>query len=188
MDHLSQVAKAARECGMSYGRYVALQYERRGYRPEQRPQEEPDGAERKRPEQRKCVICGNPLPFGALKHKATCSSQCSLEMNRKNSRECYQKFIKFKPEAPVKCAHCGEEFWQNRKAQRFCCKKCQDDYQYAKTRTIKGGNSMKDRNYGMGTCAVCGAEYLKRSSRQKTCSRTCSDRLYNEKRRKGKKC
>lgn len=186
MGHLSKIAKEAKQCGMSYGNYVAMQYERRGYKPEPKPEED-DGAWVDS-QYRKCVICGNFLPFGALKHQTTCSSQCSAERNRRNSREHYRKNIKVKPKVTVKCEQCGAEFLQNRQNQRFCCKKCQEDYKYERVGKIKGRNSMKDRNYGTGICAACGAEFLKRSAVQKTCSHSCYNRMRSQKKRKDKKC
>ncbi len=186
MDHLSQVAKAARECGVSYGKYVAMQYEQRGYKPERKQEDyEPAMFDS---DNRRCVICGGFLPFGAVRHQTTCSAECSAERNRRHSRERYRANVKFNPEALMKCEHCGKEFYRRQRNQRFCCRQCNEDYRYEQVGKLKGRNGMKDRNYGTATCAACGVEYLKRSPAQKTCSRSCYNRMRREQKRKDKKC
>lgn len=137
MDHLSKVAKEAKECGMSYGMYVAMKYEQNGYRPEEKPSEEDELPKQVAHEFRKCVICGGWLPYGANRRFKTCSRSCSYELNKRSVREFYQNNRKFKPDGPVKCAYCGKEFLQNRRAQRFCCAECREAH--------KSENRRKDK-------------------------------------------
>jgi hypothetical protein len=105
---LTQVVLAAQAAGMSYGKYVAIHFERNGFRPAF-PAEE---AEEEPEEVPKCVICGALMPHARACVK-TCGSACRKELNRRRSLERYRKNAKSAPKEQRKCAYCGAEFIQN---------------------------------------------------------------------------
>lgn len=188
MDHLSQVVKAAREAGMSYGRYVALMHEQ-GKRPLPKARKAP-AAETPEQEKRICVICGGVIPR-ERKNAKTCGSACSYELNKRRNRELYQNTTKFKPKGNYKCDWCGGEFTPNRRFQRFCGEKCQE----AHKRAVRRGErvptgitpGMANRSYGTGECVICGEDFTKKSARQITCCKGCRKEYY-ARQRKEKKC
>lgn len=75
MDKLSADSMAAREAGMSYGKYMAL-----NHKPvERKPEPVEDGG-------RVCKICGAKF-FTARPNQLCCSSKCSTVNNRVRARE-----------------------------------------------------------------------------------------------------
>lgn len=188
MDHLSMVAKAAKAAGMSYGKYVALQYEL-GRNPVPPALKRLIAEETEEPEERRCEICGALLRPGIRGTVNTCGPVCSYELNKRRNREYYQKTMKFKPGAPVKCDYCEAEFLQNRRGQRFCSPKCNEAHKAAVRRGIASpkakSNRMENRSYGTGECVICGEMFTKRSARQMTCSKECR-RAHSSKVRKDK--
>lgn len=183
------VARAAREAGMSYGKYVALMHER-GERPPSVPETE-DGPEcEPAQEERRCEVCGELLPPGARSGIKACGPVCRTELNRRRARERYQS-ANPKPTEACKCAWCGGEFVPNRRYQRFCGARCQE----AHNRAVKRGEiiavglspGMANRSYGTGECVICGEDFTKKSARQITCCAGCR-KEYHARQRKEKKC
>lgn len=185
------VAKAAREAGMSYGKYVALMHERGG-RPPAKARGIASTEEAQEPEKRQCIICGKVIPHGRRRGAMTCGGVCGYELNRRRNREWYQKNVKFKPEGTYKCGWCGSEFTPNRRYQRFCGVRCQEAHKRAVKRgepdpSAGLGQAMANRSYGTGECVICGEDFTKKSARQITCSKGCRKEYY-ARQRKEKKC
>lgn len=119
MTHLDATIRAANRAKKSYGMFVAERYERNGYRPECG-----DSATGKE-EYRKCVICGNYIPYGKNGNSKTCGEVCSLELNRRRNAQLYRA-RKGISEAIVKqCATCGKEFTTTKNNQVYCNRECQ---------------------------------------------------------------
>lgn len=117
--HLDATIRAANRAKKSYGMFVAERYERNGYRPEYG-----DSTTGKK-EFRKCVICGNYIPFGKNGNSKTCGAVCSLELNRRRNAQLYRS-RKNIPESIVKqCATCGKEFTTTNKNRKYCSQECQ---------------------------------------------------------------
>lgn len=181
------VAREAAEAGMSYGKYVALKYERNGFKPEKRT----DESDEEQAGARRCEVCGRILPANARKNTRTCGKVCSYELQKKKNKEYYQMHRKFVATECRICEFCGSEFLPARKDQRFCGDRCRNFHKVYKRRGIAkpppGTTAMQNRQYGPGTCVICGKEYTKRAPGQMTCSKKCKARRNTEMRRK-KKC
>lgn len=60
------------------------------------------------------------------------------------------------------CEYCGNEFFNNRKHQKFCCHKC-----------AYTANNGKKKVTVEKVCLVCGRKFVTNYLRQKYCSQTC---------------
>lgn len=181
------VVKAAREVGMSYGKYVALMHEQ-GRDPIARsiaPEFEEE------PEERLCVICGQPILRIKNGKTLTCSPACRYELNRIRNRDRYRKVASARTMETKKCQFCGTEFSTSRKYQRFCNVRCQEAYRRAVKRGEVANDGMSpgmaNRSYGIGECVICGEDFTKRSARHITCCAGCR-KEYWARQRKEKKC
>lgn len=83
-DRLSRHASEALALGMSYGKYMAMRYER-GLR----SREELRKADTHEQEPGKyCAICGKPMPDAGRQRKY-CGKACAIQGRRQTSREFY---------------------------------------------------------------------------------------------------
>jgi len=69
-----------------------------------------------------CQVCGNKIY--SKRFRTTCSDTCRMIHIRKKS---YTR-IKHKEGKSIKCIECGNLFITNREVQKFCSKKCSDNY------------------------------------------------------------
>lgn len=85
-DKLIQAAAAAREAGMSYGQWMAMQY---APKPTQKPA---PGAVRKPVQEYNavCAFCGKPF-YRNKRHRMYCTPECYDKQNIKRTLERYHK-------------------------------------------------------------------------------------------------
>ena len=90
MDQLTRDCIAARQAGMSYGKWKALHYVPpvEVETPKQEEQEEPEVAPK---EVRVCRICGKPIPPEKRKDTRYCSQECIAEGNRQFQNAYYHR-------------------------------------------------------------------------------------------------
>ena len=80
----------------------------------------------------------------------------------------------------MKCEQCGKEFENNYRAphQRFCSKKCRDNWWWAHREENPKSSPPPDER----VCVICGKTFYSRHNTQKCCSKPCS--AENEERRR----
>lgn len=116
--------------------------------------------------ERKCSVCGGPLP---KKHSRYCSSACSRKGRQDRTRE----ITASRPRPPVyqqrTCIDCGKQYMGHIKSKR--CGACQDKADKESTRRSiarrKSGEARKigDTDY----CKQCGNPYIIRGPLQRYC-------------------
>ena len=134
-EELATLNAAARAAGMSYGQYVAMQYERSvgsGRSGDKRKSKasqkdtalvELGTAVWRDPE---CVVCGREF-VPKRKTQVCCSPVCQgkrqVELNRIRNVERYRK-RHGKSMEPRTCIHCGKAFTPEHASQRLCSYAC----------------------------------------------------------------
>lgn len=121
MTHLEITIREAARAGKSYGQYVAEQYERNGYKPQRKIND--DGQE----VVRRCEICGKELLPGTRSTIKTCGGACSYELNRRRMAA-YYRANRGIPDKIIKtCPRCGKEFTTTKNNQVYCSSECQQN-------------------------------------------------------------
>ena len=77
------------------------------------------------------------------------------------------------------CEHCGQEFWPNGNAQRYCCKECTKAAKAARVKAQryaeKGEHTFRQKN-----CIVCGKPFWPVNGQEVMCSEECKIKHRNE--------
>lgn len=88
---LTQDAAQAKKLGLSYGKYKALQLEKRLPQSKQRtkPEKQRTNPEKDLTNIKRCYICGNPITSGF--RRKYCTDECAMKANREYTKKLWHR-------------------------------------------------------------------------------------------------
>ena len=130
-----------------------------------------------------CEICGKEFEPKSNNKQKYCSRACFNE-SRKEYDALYRAVVLGqKPCEKKVCPHCGKEFMQTHGSQKFCSKKCKQDFHNAKNNAKKYKRHLqltplpkekpKEKPVQKKVCVWCGEEFETTKSSKTCCSPEC---------------